>query len=159
MKIMIINGPNLNMLGIREPGIYGKGSLEDLKEYIKRSVAAAQKTPSDPLCGTEAELVFRQSNHEGDLIDWIQEAYFEKYDGIVINPGGYTHTSIALADAAAAVSPLPIAEVHISDIDTREDFRRISYLAPHCAAQIKGLGFDGYVAAIKEIKKKLGSAG
>ncbi len=155
MKIMIINGPNLNMLGIREPGIYGKGSLGDLKEYITKSVADAQYLPQDPLFGTETELDFRQSNHEGDLIDWIQEAYFSKYDGVVINPGGYTHTSISLADAAAAVAPLPIAEVHISDIDTREDYRKVSYLAPHCVAQIKGLGFDGYVAAIKEIKKKL----
>lgn len=158
MKIMIINGPSLNMLGIREPGIYGKGSLEDLKEYIKKSIAVAQETPSDPLFGTETELVFRQSNHEGDLIDWIQEAYFKKYDGVVINPGGYTHTSIALADAAAAVAPLPVAEVHISDIDTREDYRKASYLAPHCIAQIKGQGFDGYVAAVRIIQKHLSDA-
>ena len=155
MKIMIINGPSLNMLGNREPGIYGGASYEDLVEYIKKSVSEAEKEPSDPLCGSETMLDFRQSNHEGDLIDWIQEAWFEKYDGIVINPGGYTHTSIALADAAAAVAPLPIVEVHISDTARREDFRKISYLAPHCLAQIKGHGFSGYVMAIEVIKKKL----
>ena len=146
MKFMIINGPSLNMLGIREPGIYGSESYEDLIRFIKNRTA---KLPE--LSGESVELDFRQSNHEGVLIDWIQEAYFKHYDGIVINPGGYTHTSIALADAAAAVAPLPIVEVHLSDISAREDFRRISYLAPHCAAQIMGKGFEGYVLAIKEI--------
>ena len=124
-------------------------------EYIKKSVAEADA--SDPRSETETLLDFRQSNHEGDLIDWMQEAWFEKYDGIVINPGAYTHTSIALADAAAAVAPLPIVEVHISDTSRREDFRRISYLAPHCLAQIKGHGFAGYAMAIDLIKKKLGN--
>ena len=142
MKFMIINGPSLNMLGIREPGIYGSESYEDLIRFTAKLPELAGKT---------VELDFRQSNHEGDLIDWIQKAYFERYDGIVINPGGYTHTSIALADAAAAVAPLPIAEVHLSDISAREDFRKVSYLAPHCAAQIMGKGFEGYVLAIKEI--------
>ena len=150
MKIMIINGPSLNMLGIREPGIYGSGSYEDLIRYIKdEAVSLSEK------CGRPVDLDFRQSNHEGDLIDWIQQAYFEHYDGIVINPGAYTHTSIALADAAAAVAPLPIAEVHLSDISVREDFRRISYLEPHCVAQIKGLGFAGYIKALETIISRL----
>ncbi len=143
---MIINGPSLNMLGIREPGIYGSENYEDLIHFIKNRTA---KLPE--LAGKTVELDFRQSNHEGDLIDWIQKAYFERYDGIVINPGGYTHTSIALADAAAAVAPLPIVEVHLSDISAREDFRRVSYLAPHCAAQIMGKGFEGYVLAVRKI--------
>ena len=133
MKFMIINGPSLNMLGIREPGIYGSENYEDLIHFIKNRTA---KLPE--LAGKTVELDFRQSNHEG-------------YDGIVINPGGYTHTSIALADAAAAVAPLPIVEVHLSDISAREDFRRVSYLAPHCAAQIMGKGFEGYVLAVRKI--------
>ena len=140
MKILVINGPSLNMLGIREKDIYGSKSYGDLVEYVNTE---AQKL------GVETE--FRQSNHEGDLIDWLQDAYFEQYDGVVINPGGYTHTSVALADAIAAIAPLPVAEVHISDIDAREDFRRSSFCAPQCIAQIKGLGFEGYVKAIVEI--------
>ena len=117
----------------------------------KVSAAAQCVSYLSELAGKTVELDFRQSNHEGDLIDWIQKAYFERYDGIVINPGGYTHTSIALADAAAAVAPLPIVEVHLSDISAREDFRRVSYLAPHCAAQIMGKGFEGYVLAVRKI--------
>lgn len=139
-KIMIINGPNLNMVGIREKNIYGKQSFHDMIEMIQEE---GKKRGIETDC--------RQSNHEGDLVDWIQEAYFEKYDGIVINPGAYTHTSIALADAIKAIAPLPVVEVHISDIDTRESFRHISYEAPYCLAQIKGHGPKGYVEAMERI--------
>ena len=144
MKIMIINGPNLNMLGIREPSIYGSSSYDDLVRYIR--------TEAERM-GVTAECL--QSNHEGQIIDWIQQAWFEKFDGIVINPGGYTHTSVAIADAIKAVAPLPAVEVHISDIDEREEFRRISYSAPYCIAQIKGKGFSGYILAMKAILKHL----
>ena len=139
-KIMIINGPNLNMVGIREKNIYGKQSFHDMIEMIQEE---GKKRGIETDC--------RQSNHEGDLVDWIQEAYFEKDDGIVINPGAYTHTSIALADAIKAIAPLPVVEVHISDIDTRESFRHISYEAPYCLAQIKGHGPKGYVEAMERI--------
>lgn len=139
-KMMIINGPNLNMVGIREPEIYGTMSYQDMiaivqKEAAKRGITA----------------ICRQSNHEGDLVDWIQEAYFEKFDGIVINPGAYTHTSIALADAVKAIAPLPVVEVHISDINTREKFRQVSYEALYCLAQIKGEGVQGYIHAMDVI--------
>ncbi len=140
MKLMIINGPNLNMVGIREKNIYGSQSFDDLIQLIKDE---AEKR--------NAEVDCRQSNHEGDLVDWIQEAYFEKYDGIVINPGAYTHTSIALADAVHAIAPIPVIEVHISDINSREEFRHISYEAPYCLDQIKGHGFQGYIEAMDEI--------
>lgn len=139
-KIMIINGPNLNMVGIREPGIYGHESYRDIIAMIEEE---GKKRNVETDC--------RQSNHEGDLVDWIQEAYFQKYDGIVINPGAYTHTSIALADAVKAVAPLPVVEVHISDINSREEFRHISYEALYCIAQIKGHGPQGYVEAIDTI--------
>lgn len=139
-KIMIINGPNLNMLGIREKNLYGK---EDYASLIHLMQDEAGKR------GIEADC--RQSNHEGDLVDWIQEAYFKEYIGIVINPGAYTHTSIALADAVKAVAPLPVVEVHITDISEREDFRHISYEAPYCLDQIKGHGFKGYAEAMDEI--------
>ncbi len=142
MKIMVINGPNLNMLGIREKNIYGSETYEGLLRYIEENCR-------------DDEFTFRQSNHEGDLIDWIQEAYFEKYDGIVINPGGYTHTSVALGDAVKAVSPLPVVEVHISDIAEREGFRHVSYIAPGCIGQIKGQGFRGYVMAVEMIREHL----
>ncbi|MCH3960991.1 MAG: type II 3-dehydroquinate dehydratase [Solobacterium sp.] len=141
-KIMIINGPNLNMVGIREPGIYGTMSYTDMIAMIQQEL---QKHNVEADC--------RQSNHEGDLVDWIQEAYFKKYDGVVINPGAYTHTSIALADAVKAIAPLPVVEVHISDISTREEFRHISYEAPYCLAQIKGEGVQGYIHAAEEILK------
>lgn len=140
MKIMVINGPNLNMVGIREKNIYGTMSFGDMINYIEQE---AKKRNVEVSC--------RQSNHEGDLVDWIQEAYFEKYDGIVINPGAYTHTSIALADAVKAIAPLPVIEVHISNINSREEFRHISYEAPYCLDQIKGHGIQGYIEAIDEI--------
>ena len=142
MKVMVINGPSLNMLGIREKEVYGVRSYAELVEYIKNSAAEL---------GLEA--VCLQSNHEGDIIDWIQQAYFEGFGGIVINPGAYTHTSIAIADALRSVRPLPAVEVHLSDTDAREDFRKISYTAPCCISQIKGQGFEGYKLALEKLAK------
>ncbi len=135
MKIKVINGPNLNMLGIREPGIYGSENYEGLCNMIREHCA---KT------GIEVELL--QSNHEGDLVDFIQDAYM-KDDGIVINPGAYTHTSIAILDAAKAVR-IPMVEVHISDVSSREDFRQISYIRAACEKTITGHGLQGYIEAI-----------
>ena len=135
MKILVMNGPNLNMLGIREPAIYGSASYKDLCEMIQRH------------CDEKGvEVSFYQSNHEGDLVDKIQEAY-NVFDGIVINPGAYTHTSVALLDAVKSVG-IPTIEVHISDPDTREEFRKTSYIRLACRATIKGHGFAGYTQAI-----------
>ena len=142
MKIMVINGPSINMLGIREPGIYGSGSYGQLVEFIKTEAARM---------GVRVSCL--QTNHEGQIIDWLQEAWFQKFDGVVLNPGAYTHTSIAIADAIRAIAPVPVVEVHISDTDSREDFRKVSFCAPHCIAQIKGKGFSGYIQAIEEIQK------
>lgn len=136
MKILVINGPNLNMLGIREPEIYGNGTYADLIAEIE----AHAKT-----CGVTAEIF--QSNHEGEIVDKIQRAYFDKFDGIVINPAAYTHTSIAIADALKAVN-IPAVEVHISRVNEREDFRKISFVRPACKTTISGKGFKGYVEAI-----------
>ena len=135
MNILVINGPNLNMLGIREPEMYGRETYADLLEKIRRH---AEET------GTE--VTFFQSNHEGDLVDAIQEAYGVQ-DGIVLNPGAYTHTSIALLDALKAVA-LPTVEVHISDPDTREAFRHVSYVRSACVKTISGHGLNGYLEAI-----------
>lgn len=146
MKFMVINGPNLNMVGIREPSVYGKKSYGELLEMI-REEAARQND----------EVTLLQSNHEGDLVDWIQRAYFDGYDGIVINPGGYTHTSVAIADAVKAVAPLPVVEVHISDVEKREEFRKISYLRPYCLATVAGYGFDGYLMAMRYIREHSGA--
>jgi len=143
-RIMVLNGPNLNMVGIREKNIYGTESFEDLIQMIEEEAGKRN-----------IEVSCRQSNHEGDLVDWIQEAYFEKYDGIVMNPGAYTHTSVAIADAVKAIAPIPVVEVHISDIDERESFRHISYAAPYCLQQIKGHGFAGYVEGMDAILKTL----
>ena len=136
MKLLILNGPNLNMLGIREPAHYGKETYKDLCEKIESYANAI---------GAEIELF--QSNHEGALVDKIQEAYFQGVDGIVINPGAYTHTSIALLDAVKAVS-IPTVEVHISDVNAREDFRKQSYIRAACIATISGHGTDGYTEAM-----------
>ena len=141
MKIRVINGPNLNMLGLREPEIYGKRTYNDLVELIRAEAASL---------GIEVEFV--QSNHEGALVDAIQAAYGAA-DGIVINPGAYTHTSIALLDAVKAVG-IPTVEVHISDPDTRETFRRVSYIRDACAASIKGHGFEGYLEALRFFKER-----
>ncbi len=135
MKILVINGPNLNMLGIREPNLYGRETYETLLEKIKNH---CQKC--------DVEVSFYQSNHEGDLVDAIQGA-LGAVDGIVINPGAYTHTSIAILDAAKAVA-LPMVEVHISDVSKREDFRQISYIRAACRKTIAGHGTDGYLEAI-----------
>ena len=135
MKILVINGPNLNMLGIREPDIYGRKTYRDLEEYVRTAFAEA---------GVQGEIW--QSNHEGDIVDRIQEAYGQ-CDGIVINPGAYTHTSVAILDALKAVG-IPTVEVHLSDVDAREDFRKISYVSLAAEKTIKGKGFDGYREAI-----------
>lgn len=139
MKLLILNGPNLNLLGIREPDIYGHETFADLCDRIR--AYAEQK-------GIEVRL--GQSNHEGDLVDAIQEAYFDGFDGIVINPGAYTHTSIALLDAVKGVG-LPCVEVHISDPDTREEFRKISYIRSACISTVKGQGTAGYFTAIDQL--------
>ena len=141
MKILIINGPNLNLLGLREPDIYGRRTYHDLIEMIR---AEADKL------GIAVE--FAQSNHEGALVDAIQAAY-GVFDGIVINPGAYTHTSIAILDAVKAVD-IPTVEVHISDPDTREEFRKVSYIRAACVASIKGHGLEGYLEALRLLSGK-----
>ncbi len=140
MKILVINGPNLNMLGIREPQIYGNKTYKDLVDMIAEYCAKNQ-----------VEVEFYQSNHEGDLVDKIQQAYGNT-NGIVINPGAYTHTSIALLDAVKSVG-IPTVEVHISDPDEREEFRRVSYIRAACIATVKGKGFDGYIEAVDILRK------
>lgn len=135
MKLYIINGPNLNMLGIREPEKYGKESYESLCSLVREHCEKLR-----------VDTVFYQSNHEGDLVDKIQEAYFEGADGIVINPGAYTHTSIALLDAVLSTS-LPTVEVHISKVEEREDFRQVSYIRRAAVATVTGKGFGGYIDA------------
>ena len=135
MKIYVINGPNLNMLGIREPDKYGNTGYDELIDMIKEHCDALN-----------IETLFYQSNHEGDLVDKIQEAYYNGADGIVINPGAYTHTSIALLDAVTATR-LPTVEVHISDVAKREDFRQISYIRLACKKTIAGHGIQGYIEA------------
>ena len=142
MKILVINGPNLNMLGIREPGIYGKSSFADLLSLLDDTAREL---------GIEVEQY--QSNHEGDLVDKIQWAY-GKVDGIVINPAAYTHTSVAILDALKSVS-IPAVEVHISDVDARESFRQISYAGLACCKTIKGHGLEGYREAIQFLFQKL----
>ena len=136
MKILVLNGPNINMLGIREPDIYGKQTYRDLLELLDSTAE---------MLGIEIEQY--QSNHEGCLVDKIQEAY-GKFQGIVINPAAYTHTSVAILDALKSVA-IPAVEVHISNVDVRESFRQISYPGMYCEKTIKGLGFDGYKHAIK----------
>ena len=143
MKILVINGPNINMLGIREPGIYGKQTFQDLLELIENTGREL---------GIEVEQY--QSNHEGDLVDKIQSMY-QKADGIVINPAAYTHTSVAILDALKSVA-IPAVEVHISDVDAREAFRQISYAGLACEKTIKGQGLDGYRQAICYLVEKYG---
>ncbi len=135
MRLLIINGPNINMLGIREKGIYGSGTYDELVEYIKGICVSKD---------IEAEIF--QSNHEGTLVDKIQQAY-NRVDGIIINPAAYTHTSIAILDALKAVS-LPAVEVHLSDVSNREDFRKISYAGMACVKTFAGRGFESYKMAI-----------
>ena len=144
MKILVINGPNLNFLGIREKEIYGKQDYQYLLNLIQEK---AKET------GCEIETF--QSNHEGAIIDRIQEAYFDGTAGIVINPGAYTHYSYAIHDALASVTTMPKVEIHISDITKREDFRRVSVTAPACDEQIYGHGLEGYCMAIDEVLKRI----
>ena len=141
MKILVINGPNINMVGIREPGVYGKQTFADLLNLIDETAADL---------GITVEQY--QSNHEGDLVDKIQRAYGNT-DGIVINPAAYTHTSVAILDALKAVS-IPAVEVHISDVSAREAFRQISYAGMACELTIAGQGLDGYRQAIIYLKEK-----
>lgn len=135
MKILVLNGPNLNMLGIREPDIYGRQTYRELEEYIRKEAQTL-----------DCEVEIRQSNHEGDLVDWIQQA-IGRFDGIVINPAAYTHTSVAILDALRAVR-LPAVEVHLSDIDAREPFRKVSYAGLACRKTFRGHGFAGYRMAM-----------
>ena len=136
MKFLILNGPNLNLLGVREPEIYGKQTYDDLILLVTQHAMAV---------GVEVE--FLQSNHEGDLVDAIQDAYFDKMDGIVFNPAAYTHTSVAIADAVKGVG-LPTVEVHISDVRSREDFRQVSYVRAAAIATVMGEGLQGYCHAL-----------
>ena len=138
MKIMIIDGPNLNMLGIREKDIYGTFTYEDLCKYIETYPNYKEK---------DIDFTFLQTNHEGEIVDFIHKAYTEKYDGVVLNAGGYTHTSVAIHDAIKAVS-IPTVEVHISNIHAREEFRKVCMTSPACVGQIIGLGKLGYVLAV-----------
>ena len=135
-SFLVINGPNLNMLGIREPGIYGEKTLEQVNEFILEQTSKLN-----------AEIDFFQTNHEGDIIDEIQAAYYNGIDGIVLNAGAYTHYSYAIRDAIASVD-IPVVEVHISDISNREDFRKVSLIKDVTVAQIMGEGYMGYVKAI-----------
>jgi len=141
MRILVINGPNINMLGIREPDIYGKNSFKDLLQLL-----------DDTAAEMDIAVTQYQSNHEGDLVDQIQAAYGQ-YQGIVINPAAYTHTSVAILDALKAVG-IPAVEVHISDVDSRESFRQISYAGLACEKTIKGLGLIGYKKAIEYLVNK-----
>ena len=144
MKLCIINGPNINMLGIREPDIYGAKTYEDLADFIRRACEER---------GVECDIF--QSNSEGDIVTKIQQTYGDAA-GIVINPAAYTHTSVAILDALKAVG-LPAVEVHISDVDSREDFRKISYAGMACEKRFSGLGFEGYRQAVFYLADKYGS--
>ena len=141
MKLLVINGPNLNMLGIREPAIYGKQDFKALEAFIRSSAEELGHT-----------VTLFQSNHEGEIVDVIQSAY-GVYEGIVINPAAYTHTSVAILDALKAVG-IPAVEVHISDVDAREPFRQLSYPGMYCEKTVKGQGLDGYRQAILYLKEK-----
>ncbi|MCQ2504446.1 MAG: type II 3-dehydroquinate dehydratase [Saccharofermentans sp.] len=143
MKILVLNGPNLNMLGIREPEIYGKTTYNDLVDLIK-----------DYCSKKNIEVECKQSNSEGTLVDYIQQAYFDKVDGIIINPGAYTHTSVALLDALKAVQ-IKTVEVHISKVDEREAFRQISYVSYFASERIIGKGLNGYLEAIDYLEAKV----
>ena len=142
MKILVLNGPNLNMLGIREPSVYGTTNYATLVKMIE-----------DYGKKESLEVEVFQSNHEGALVDKIQQAWFDKVDGIVFNPGAYTHTSIALLDALKAVQ-IPCVEVHISDVSKREKFRQVSYIREACVATISGHGLDGYIEAMAILQKR-----
>lgn len=140
MKILIINGPNINMLGIREKNIYGSMSYEDMLDKIK-------------LENKDVDIEFFQSNSEGEIIDKIQKIYGSEITGLIINPGAYTHYSYAIHDAILSIHPIPVIEVHISNINKREEFRKKSVIAPVCIGQISGLGYKGYSLAISYLKR------
>ncbi len=142
MKILVINGPNLNFLGVREPKIYGKQNYEDLCKLILSHCNQKNIT-----------VEIFQSNHEGDIVDKIQEAY-QKFDGIVINPAAYTHTSVSILDALKSVG-IPTVEVHISKVNEREKFRQISYIRDYCVSTVTGKGFKGYIEAIEILKNHI----
>ena len=142
MKILVLNGPNINMLGIREPSVYGTENYENLVHRLK-----------DFAQDHQIELDVQQSNHEGVLVDLIQKAYFEKVNGIVINPGAYTHTSIAILDALKSTQ-IPTVEVHISDLSKREEFRQVSYVGLYAEKRIIGEGLDGYIHALEYLLEK-----
>ncbi|MDO4731517.1 MAG: type II 3-dehydroquinate dehydratase [Clostridia bacterium] len=142
MNILVINGPNLNFLGIREPEHYGTKTYKDLVKMIDKNANRL---------GVKAECY--QSNHEGEIVDKIQSAY-NRFDGIIINPAAYTHTSVAILDAIKAVN-IPTIEVHISDPDMRDEFRKVSYIRQACIETVKGLGFDGYIKAMEDMKEYL----
>lgn len=143
--IYVLNGPNLNLLGTREPEIYGHATLADVEKLCRATAKRHGLT-----------VVFRQSNHEGEIIDWIQEARAKKAAGVVINPAGYTHTSVAILDALLALEA-PVIEVHISDIQAREPFRRHSYVSRAARSVISGLGIDGYARAISDLAGMIGA--
>ena len=143
MKILVINGPNLNMLGVREPEIYGKKTYQNLVDLIENHAIKS---------GVEVEVF--QSNHEGDIVGKVQKAY-KVFDGMVVNPAAYTHTSVAILDALKAVG-IPTVEVHISDVDNREEFRRVNFIRGACVKSISGKGFDGYIEAIDYLIKNFG---
>ena len=141
MKILVLNGPNLNMTGIRKKDVYGAETIDDINAQLKAYGESKN-----------AEMSFYQSNHEGDLVDAIQKAYFDHIDGIVFNPAAYTHTSVAIADAVKGVG-IPTVEVHISEVSKREDFRRISYIRDVACLTVTGMGFDGYLKALDHLAK------
>lgn len=145
MKLLVLNGPNLNFLGIREKNIYGNMDYNGLIEYIKEKIKKIDK---------KIDIDIKQSNSEGILIDMLQQAYFDKVDGIIINPGAYTHYSYAIFDAIKSIQ-IPTVEVHISNIHEREDFRKISVTAPACVYQIYGKGIDGYIEAVLYLQEYL----
>lgn len=143
MKFLVINGPNLNLLGIREPDIYGKSTYRNLCDLVEN--AAKER-------GVDVEIF--QSNYEGEIVEKIQSVLFHRIDGIIINPAAYTHTSVAILDALKAVNK-PAVEVHVSDVDSREEFRQISYAGKYCFRKIAGKGFDGYIEAMDALLEKL----
>ena len=143
MKLLVMNGPNINFLGIREKGIYGTETFEALEEMIRRKGR-----------DLDVSVELYQSNSEGALIDRLQQAYRDGVDGIVFNPGAYTHYSYALRDAISSIAPIPVIEVHISNVHKREDFRHVSVTAPACMGQIVGMGLDGYLMAMEALVRE-----
>ena len=141
-RFLVLNGPNINFTGIREVGVYGAETFESILGYIRKEAERLG-----------CEVSFFQSNHEGALIDALQQAHMDKLDGVVFNPGGYTHTSVALHDAIASIAP-PVVEVHFSNIQSREGYRHVSYTAPACLGQIAGFGKQGYVLALEALMRR-----